>query len=103
MLVAGAIANKDREIQTEVRDVGEWPAGIERERSEHGEDGLFEVAGGALELRVREVLVVVNEDAVLVQLGDERFEAAVGFGEQLLDFAADGDELGAGAHAVGTD
>src|SRR5436305_13016208 len=100
MLVAGAIANEDREIQAEVRDMRKGPAGIKGQRSEHGEDGLFEVSGGALELRGGQMLVVVDVDSVVVQLGPQRFEAAVRFGEQLLDFATDGEELRASAHAA---
>ena len=79
----------------------ERPARVEGQRREHRKNDLREVALARLQLPGVELVVGQDVDAFL---GERRlqllFQALVRGVHQALDFAADGDQLRARAHAV---
>ena len=97
------VAHRDREVEREVRDVGERVRGVDGERGEHREDARLELAGelGAL---VRVELVPVGElDAGLLRApGATSFvNTSAWRRDELFDAGADRAELLDLVEAVG--
>ncbi len=100
VLVAGAVANRDRQVQAEIRDVGKGPAGIEGQRGQHGKHGFVEVPGRLLAVGLVQLGIVVNENALFAKRLEQAIQGAMGLRQQPLHLAPDGHQLRPRAHAV---
>ena len=67
MLHALQIANQNRQIEAEIRNMGKRSAGIERERRERGKNRFGEVTIGKLGLRRVELRIIQDVDALFLQ------------------------------------
>ena len=68
-LAGRRVAHHDREVQREVRDVGERVGRVDRQRREHREDPLVEDAAEVLTVRLGQCRPVGEPDADLVERG----------------------------------
>ena len=94
LVAARRVADGDREVERQVRDVGERVRGVDGERGEHREDRLGEHLLELGAVVVGEVVPVGEADAGVLErghdlVGEDRGRPA----DQLVDPVADGAEL----------
>ena len=77
VLDALRVANQDGQIEAEIGDVREGAAGIEGERRERGKNGFGEIAIGGGGLRLGEVRVFEDVDALFFQSGQNLLAKAI--------------------------
>ena len=100
-LVTVGVTQAHREVERQVRDVGEGVCGIDREGREDGEDEVLEQAVEVCALRRGDLMVADDGDALVLECGEQ-----VGVDEgrlacrELSDHRVDRDELLGRADAV---
>ena len=101
-LALASVLDHDRQVQAEVRDVGEGMARVERQRRQHGEDVALEVRPQLPLLLRREVVVGDDRDPFLLELGQQVVvPAAVDEPAFALEMGTDARQLLGRRHPVG--